>query len=307
MAAPLHRVVFLGSKQSGYEALKCVHAIDPSRIAAVVTLDDSADTRSVLGRFEAFCAEYAIEFHVAANRKHSESLLRELSPDFVLVMGWYWIISRATLDASRHGFAGVHYSLLPKYRGGSPLVWAMINGEQETGLSLFSFTDGLDDGDLWAQCREPIGPEDSIGDLLSRLQERTLETLRDVYPGILDGTRRPQPQGAVEATYCAVREEDDGLISWQWPARRVVDFVRAQSHPYPGAFTHFRGERLRIWKARSGSETFYGVPGQVVKVTDAAVWVIAGDNRAVLVEVVGPADATGPARDVLKSIRIRLA
>ncbi len=147
------------------------------------------------------------------------------------------------------GCIGIHASLLPKFRGGAPLVWAMIHGEPETGVSLFHFSDGVDDGEIIGQRSFPIGGSDTIRDLMARAESASLELLREFMPKVAAGTAPKTPQREEDATRFPQRSPEDGRIDWTWEPRRIRDFIRAQTRPYPGAFTLIGDKKIVIWDA----------------------------------------------------------
>ncbi|MEW6605774.1 MAG: methionyl-tRNA formyltransferase, partial [Thermoproteota archaeon] len=241
------------------------------------------------------------------DRLETEKLIRTLKPDLCVVSGWYWLISQDTLNFVPRGFIGIHNSLLPKYRGGSPLVWTMINGEQKAGVTLFSFTTGMDDGDIWDQRTIEIEFTDYVSDVLKKLEDKALCILREKYLDILKNKAKAIPQDSSEATYCAQRFPFDGLIDWKKTAVEVYNFVRAQSEPYPGAFTMYEGKKLTIWRAHPENITFYGTPGQVARITDSGVYVICGNQKPLVLDVVeleGKGDKEA-ANKVINSIKTR--
>jgi methionyl-tRNA formyltransferase len=303
------RTVFLGSKQLGLRSLQTIHEIDPRSLAGIVTFDDRSDTRSTFDELLAFARSASLPIRVAQDRLDAERAVREWWPDICLVVGWYWLISKATLDSVPRGFLGIHNSQLPRYRGGAPVVWAMIQGETEIGFTLFSFSEGVDDGPIWGQGSVPVGPEDYVSDVLEKIDKAAVALLRDRWPAIVGDAIAPVAQDESQATYCALRTPDDGRIDWRASAANVARFVRAQSKPYPGAFALIDGnEKLTIWKARAVEIQFYGTRGQVAQIRPDGVYVICGDHRPLLVETVGLgcSDELLPARDVLKSLKTRL-
>lgn len=303
--AGIQRVLFMGSKRLGLRALVAMRTAAPDSVIGAITIDDRSDVRNAFEEFHKYANESGLRLETANNRRHAEQLIAEFRPDLCFVVGWYWLITDETLKIVPHGFIGIHNSLLPKYRGGSPLVWALINGEREVGFSLFSFTQGMDDGPIWAQKRFPVGDEDTISDLLGRFEDQAVLTLHSSYADILNGKIAPQPQPHAEATFCAQRQAFDGAINWLQPAHRVHDFIRAQTDPYPGAFTYLRDEKLTIWRSRCEPDIFYGTPGQVAAIGTAGVRVVCGDNRGLEVLEVEFQGKRLPASEVLRSIRIR--
>ncbi len=282
----ISRVLFMGSKQLGLRVLQEMYSLSPATLIGVVTIDDTNDTRTKFTDFQAFAERHGLELRVGKNRKHSEQIIEELKPDLCLVVGWYWLISNTVLDTVPFGFIGIHNSLLPKFRGGSPLIWPIIRGEREVGFSFFSFTPGMDDGPIWAQESVSVAEHDYISSVLKRLENKAIDVLRATYPQLLNCSIKPVEQNHELATYCAQRFPSDGNINWHEPARSVYNFIRAQSDPYPGAFTYFEGKELRIWKARLFRNTYFGTPGQVARIASDGVYVICGDDRAIILEEV---------------------
>lgn len=299
------RVLFIGSKRLGLRCLQQMYSLGPEYIAGVLTTDDRDDRRSVLKDFEEFAASKKVDFHIARNNEETGKVIKKISPDICFVVGWYRIINKKTLDLVPNGFLGVHHSLLPKYRGGSPLVWAMINGDKTVGTTLFSFAEGMDDGDLWAQEKIEIGEDDYISDVMARLEEKEVSILKDKYISILEGRIRPVPQEHEKATYCAQRAPEDGLIDWKRSAAEIYNFIRAQSEPYPGAFTLFNDGKLIIWRAHPDDRIYYGTPGQVAERSGDTVCVVCGDSRSIILETVEYDGVKSPAGHVIKSIKTR--
>jgi methionyl-tRNA formyltransferase len=191
--------------------------------------------------------------------------LRQLDPELVVVIGWYYMVPRTLRELASRGCVGIHASLLPKYRGGAPLVWAIINGEREAGVTLFHLSDGVDDGDVVAQRRFAIGATDTIADVLGHATVASLELVEEFVPLLLDGRAPRMPQDNSSATHVPQRSPADGRIDWRWEARRIADFVRAQTRPYPGAFTHLHGEQVHLWSAVAADVESRGRrPGEVV-------------------------------------------
>jgi methionyl-tRNA formyltransferase len=301
------RVTFVGSKRLGLQVLKCMHGLSPDVLAGVITLDDRADTRSVFAELEGYCAGQGIHMQVARDRRDAEAAISARSPDLCVVVGWYWLISAAVLAAVPRGFIGIHNSVLPQYRGGAPLVWQLIRRERHVGASLFSFTPGMDDGPIWAQAIVPVQEDDYIGDVLGKLEDATLAAFRDCYPRILDGAARPVEQDHAKATYCAQRVPEDGAIDWRAPAVQVGAFIRAQSDPYPGAFTQLDGRRLTIWRADVFKGVYHGTPGQVARIAAEGVYVVCGDSTALIVREAQLEGRRAPANELIRSLSGRLA
>lgn len=307
----IQRVAFIGSKDIGLTILKEMHSHASETLVGAITIDDSNDSRSAYAEFDRFAMTKGINLRVASRNRHAEELLAELQPELCIVAGWYWLISDKTLNTVPHGFIGIHNSLLPKLRGAAPLVWTLIRGEKEAGVSMFSFTPGMDDGPIWAQASVPVEPTDYVADVLAKLEKRTIDMFRETYPAILTGEATPAEQDHSLATYCAPRTSKDGNIDWQQPAQQVYNFIRAQSSPYPGAFTYFEGGWLTVCRARIFPHQYCGTPGQVARITDDGVYVICGDHTAIILEEVQlqqrPGHKPQLAKEVITTIKCRFS
>jgi methionyl-tRNA formyltransferase len=183
------------------------------------------------------------------NNPEYVAAISALRPDFGLVVGWYHMIPRVIRDLFPKGVAGVHASLLPKYRGGAPLVWAMINGQQKTGVTLFYFADGVDTGDIIAQKVIEISCADTIREVYEKASVVSADLVRELVPLIRQGKAPRCPQNHALATQFPQRKPEDGLIDWTQPAEQIRNFIRAQTKPYPGAFTCLGGKKVIIWDA----------------------------------------------------------
>jgi len=302
----IQNVVFLGSKPLGLQVLDAIHRLRPEALLSVVTFDDSADDRSALDGFKTFAEATGKTVSIAKDASDAERIIRSLQPDLVLVVCWYWLLKDALLSAIPHGAIGIHNSLLPNYRGGSPLVWAILNGEKEIGYSVFSLASEMDAGQIWLQERIELPADANVGHALELIRASLLATLESSWCALLDGELKPRPQSEDGVSYCAQRMPVDGRIDWSRSAKQVADFIRAQSPPYPGAFSVYDGKHLVIPAAAIWHSTYYGVPGQVCRVGSDHVLVVCGDNRALVLTTVIVDGTERPARQVLSSIKIRL-
>ncbi len=303
----IRRVLFIGSKQLGLRILQEMHLLAPNELIGIITIDDTKDTRTKYAEFKSFAETEELDLYTAKNRNHSEQLIKELNPDLCFVVGWYWLIGEATLAAVPFGFIGIHNSLLPKFRGGSPLVWSMIMGERKVGFSFFSFTSGMDEGAIWVQGTVSVEDQDYISSILEKLENKTVKVLRCNYLQILNGSIKPVAQNDDQATYCAQRFPIDGNIDWRKSSGDIYNFIRAQSAPYPGAFTYFEAQEMKVWRARVFEKPYFGTPGQVARITSDEVYVICGDNRAIVLEEVEVSGRRGKAPDFIKSFKGRLS
>lgn len=289
-------MVFIGSKELGYQILAATLETSAVTVKAVITLDDRQDGRSRYDELVELGQRHELPVYTLAKPSQLAEVIARESPDLGLVVGWYWLIPEALLTAVPAGFVAIHNSLLPRYRGGSPLVWAFLQGETEVGFSVFRLQPGLDDGPLWAQQRVPVHPDDDIGDLLERVNGAVVAAWPSVLSTILSG-QDPTPQGDDGVTFCGLRAPWMGQIDWSLPAADLERFVRAQSRPYPGAFSFYQGRKVIVWRARRFEHPYHGVPGQVLAL-EPQLLVACGDRGALVLEEMEFEDGAGPIRTV---------
>jgi methionyl-tRNA formyltransferase len=218
---------------------------------AVVTLKPHlAAKRSGAADYHRLCGEFGIPVYEVANINDEAALelLRKLELDVAFVIGWTQIVSSEALSLVRLGMIGAHASLLPHNRGRAPINWALINGETLTGNSLMWLAPGVDTGDIIDQIEIDISPYDTCDSLYTKVAESNRDMILRTIPKLLSGERPGQPQKQNEEPPLPGRRPEDGLIDWSIESRRLYDFVRALTRPYPGAFSWLGGQRWKIWK-----------------------------------------------------------
>ncbi|GAA1502509.1 methionyl-tRNA formyltransferase [Sphaerisporangium rubeum] len=189
--------------------------------------------------------------------------LRDAAPDVIVANNWRTWLPPEIFDLPPHGTLNVHDSLLPAYAGFSPLIWALINGEKEVGVTAHRMNAELDAGDIVLQRAVPVGPHDTAADLFHRTVDLIEPIVRESLDLIASGTAVWTPQDRSQASFFHKRSEEDSRIDWTWPADALERLVRAQCDPYPNAFTYHRGRRLRIVSAALSTARYGGTPGRV--------------------------------------------
>lgn len=174
--------------------------------------------------------------------------LDEHPPDLLWVIGLSQLVSPTILARARHGAIGFHPTKLPEGRGRAPVAWTILRGAA-AAANLFFLTDEPDAGDIIVQREVPVLPDDYSEDLIHRTNLVLSEAILELAPRIIAGNLPRQPQDHGRATYYPKRTPADGLIDWRQSTDRVYRLIRAAGRPYPGAFTHWRGDKLTIWRA----------------------------------------------------------
>jgi methionyl-tRNA formyltransferase len=226
------------------------------------------------------------------------SRLKEADPDIIVANNWRTWLPPEIFDLPRHGTLNVHDSLLPAYAGFSPLIWALINGEKEVGVTAHMMDADLDAGNIVLQRATPVGPKDTTTDLFHRTIDMIGPITVDALALIASGRTDWAKQDRRKASFFHKRSIEDSLINWDWPAEDIERLVRAQSDPYPNAFTFHRGERIRVIKASVSKACYGGTPGRIfIREGDGVVIVAGADartgrNRGLVIERVRTEDDT---------------
>lgn len=221
--------------------------------------------------------------------------LRAVKPDVILVWSYSMILPPAVLEVPRLGCVNVHGGLLPNYRGGHVMHWAIINGESETGVTLHYMDEAVDRGPIIAQAHVPIAWEDDALTVRAKLRSAGMELLRTWWPAIAAGTAPRIPQDHTQARYYRLRTPDDGLIDWSAPATRIYNLVRALVAPWPGAFTFFRGQRVVMRHVAVAKESLGpSRPGLISSVGEEGMRVGTGEGDLVVLELEVDGKLAGP-------------
>ncbi|MHA4773376.1 methionyl-tRNA formyltransferase [Streptomyces sp. MSC1_001] len=216
---------------------------------------------------------------VIRNRPDDEELfarLKEADPDIIVANNWRTWIPPHIYTLPRHGTLNIHDSLLPKYAGFSPLIWALINGEPEVGVTAHMMDEVLDAGDIVQQRSVPVGPKDTATDLFHKTVDLIAPVTVEALDQIASGKAEFTPQDRSQASFFHKRAEEDIRIDWNWPAEVLERLVRAQSAPYPSAFTFHRGKRLEVLNAVVSEGRYGGTPGRIFYREGEGVVIVAG-------------------------------
>lgn len=190
-------------------------------------------------------------------------LLKETAPDFLVVVAFGQILSQEILNIPKFGAVNVHASLLPKYRGPAPIQWAIIRGEQETGITTMLMDHGVDTGDILLSATTPIETSDTAASLHDRLSRIGAELLVETLDKLRQGTLFPTSQKHQFASYAPMLKKQDGHIDWNKSALQLFNLVRGMT-PWPGAFCYCHDQRLRVHQVEVINQPTNALPGTVV-------------------------------------------
>ena len=299
------RLVFAGTPQAAVPSLQALLASDRHEVVAVVTRPDSASGRGrkvSISPVKQVAVDAGIEVLQPQRPREPEfqDRLRALAPDCCPVVAYGALVPRDALDIPRHGWVNLHFSLLPAWRGAAPVQHAVLAGDEVTGASTFLLEEGMDTGPVYGVVTEEIRPRDTSGDLLERLSVSGAALLVATLDGIEDGTLEARPQPADGVSMAPKVTVDDVHIDWTAPAQRVDRLIRAAT-PAPGAWTTFRGKRIKLDPVQPSDGQLQ--PGAVEDRGKAGVVVGTATSTVLLGTVRPEGKAAMDARDWARGIR----
>ncbi|MDH6227949.1 MULTISPECIES: methionyl-tRNA formyltransferase [Streptomyces] len=261
------KLVFAGTPEVALPALDALIASGRHEVAAVVTRPDAPAGRGrrlVASPVAERAEEAGIEVLKPATPRDEAFLarLREIAPDCCPVVAYGALLPRVALDVPARGWVNLHFSLLPAWRGAAPVQHAVMAGDEITGASTFQIEEGLDSGPVYGTVTESVRATDTAGDLLTRLSLAGAGLLAATMDGIEDGSLRPVPQPADGISLAPKITVEDARVDWAAPALRVDRVVRG-CNPAPGAWTTFRGERLKLTQTALVADRTDLAPGEI--------------------------------------------
>ena len=274
------RVVMFGYQTWGHRTLRALLS-SGHEVVLVVTHPRSEHAYEKI--WDDNVADLAAEngIPVVVRNRPDEGLLEQLravAPDLIVANNWRTYIPEEIWARPPRGTLNVHDSLLPGYAGFSPLIWALINGEPEVGVTAHMMDETLDAGPVVVQKAVPVGPRDTTTDLFHKTLDLIEPILLESLAAIAGGQTEFTPQDRSRASFFHKRSDEDSRIDWTWSAADLDRLVRALSDPYPSAYCYYKGERLRITGARVSTAKYGGTPGRIFYREEDGVVIVAGAN-----------------------------
>ncbi len=266
------KVVFMGTPDFAVPSLDALLKASFVEVPLVITQPDKPAGRGkrlTPPSVKVFAEMNGIPVIQPKNIKGNEELfqlIRKISPDFIVVAAYGKILPEEILEIPLVAPLNVHASLLPKYRGASPIQSVLLNGEKETGVTIMRVREKLDSGEMYLWDSTPIYLDDNAQTLHDKLADMGGKLIVKAIKGILSGDLKPIPQNDDEATYCTQIKKIDGFINWSDSSDRIFNKIRAFT-PWPSVFTYFNGKLLKILKGIS-FEGEGGFPGEIVDISD---------------------------------------
>ncbi len=245
------KIVFLGTPDFAVDSLQAVYDAGHEILAVVTQPDKERNRREVT-----FSPVKQRALDLGLNvlqfqkiRDEGEEILRRLAPDVMVTCAYGQIISQSILDIPKHGVINVHASLLPLFRGSSPIQWAILTGQERTGVSIMRTALQVDSGDVLLQKSVSIGDNETAGELFDRLAKLGAEALVEGLQLIESGRAVFTPQDHSKATHYPMLSKEDGKIDWNCSAKEIVCKIRGMN-PWPSAYCYLGGKIFKIWSAK---------------------------------------------------------
>lgn len=302
------RIVFMGTPEASAATLeRLLEGPDP--VVGVVTQPDRPAGRGQ--KASASPVRRLAEAHrlpvTAPEKLRDPSFLDTLkawSPDLIVVMAYGRILPRPVLELPSQGCINVHFSLLPKLRGAAPVAWAIINGEEKTGVTIIKLVEKMDAGPILLQQEVALAPDETAASLEAKLVPLGASLLLQAIQGLKAGTISPRPQNEEEVTFAPMLKKEDGKIDWTQPARAIERRVRGL-YPWPSAYTHIEGKLLKIHRASVVETGGRGLPGEILRADAGGLWVATGEGVLNLEVIQLEGRKRLPAAEFLKGTRLR--
>jgi methionyl-tRNA formyltransferase len=304
---PSYRIIFMGTPDFAVPALRALHE-NQYDVVAVVTQPDRPKGR---GRRlvpppvkeAATAMGYPVLQPVKIKEPRFIETVISMDPELLVVIAYGRILPGSFLSIPRLGAINIHASLLPKYRGPAPVQWAIINGDEETGVTTIWMDEGMDTGDILLSATVSIQPDDTTARLSRRLAEVGGQVLIETLARLKSEALVGQPQDKSLATYAPLLKKEDGRIDWSKDARSLDAFVRGMN-PWPGAFTFLSGKRLKVLKAQDLQVPAREKPGTVLEGFPGDLNVATGRGTLALQEVQLESAKRLPVRDFLRGFPV---
>ena len=284
------KIVFMGTPDFAVPSLDILFE-NGFNIALVVTQPDKPRGRGHKVSYSPV-KEYALEKGlpiiqpIKIGEEEYVSKLKALEPDLFVTCAYGQFLPQTILDIPRNGTINVHGSLLPKYRGAAPIQWAIINGERKTGITTMLTVLKLDAGDMLLKKEIEIDDEITAGQLYDRMSVLGAQTLLETIQGVQQGTLTPVPQEECDTCYAPRITRKTGQIDWNKSTREIHNLIRG-TNPWPGAYSYFKDEYMRVWKSQILSENKQSpaTPGTILNVSKDGFDVQTGDGILRITEV----------------------
>ena len=280
------KVLFMGTPDFAVPCLESIIKSENNNVIGVVTQPDKPKGRGHKLQptpVKAKAVEYNIPVFQPETLKNRsfEDELKQLNPDIIVVVAYGQILPEYILNFPKFGCINVHASLLPKYRGAAPIQWSVINGDTTTGVTTMYMAKSLDTGDMIQKAEIQIGDEETAGELHDRLSLIGADLIVETIKKLSEGKAIRVPQNDSLSSYAPMLNKETGHIDWNKNSSDIINLIRG-TNPWPGAFTSYKSEIMKIYKAYKGNTNTVGKPGEIIGIKNKKIEVCCGNSSSIL-------------------------
>ena len=301
------RIIFMGTPDFAVPALEALHRSHHAVVAVVTRPDQPKGRGRKLTPPPVKIAAQTLGYDVAQpgciHQPECLSFLEAQKPDLFVVIAFGRLLKPQHFAIPHHGIINVHASLLPRYRGPAPIQWAIINGDQETGVTTMKMVEELDAGDILMQARTPINRDDTSATLHDRLATMGAALIVDTLDKLADNDLHPEKQDPTRVTYAPKLKKKDGRIRWDQSTAAIDAFVRGMT-PWPGAFTFLGDMRLKVFNVQPALLPQPVPPGTVIEGFSNEIRVATGDGALTIQEIQSASGRRMATEEFLKGTNI---
>ncbi|MBT2731584.1 methionyl-tRNA formyltransferase [Carnobacterium sp. ISL-102] len=286
------KIIFMGTPAFSVPILEALIDSEYQVVAVVTQPDRPVGRKKVLqaSPVKAAALEYGLPIFQPEKISGSSEMdaLIALEPDLIVTAAFGQFLPQKLLSVPKYGAINVHASLLPKYRGGAPVHYALMKGEKETGVSIMYMEKKMDAGDIIAQKSLEISRDDDVGTLFDRLSALGKDLLMETLPKLLAEDITPVKQNEAEVTFSPNIKREEEEVDWTKTAAEVDYQVRGM-RPWPVAYTVAEGKRLKLWDVTPIEEKTTASPGTIIRIEKEALYLACGNQTVVKINEVQPA------------------
>ena len=283
------RIIFMGTPDFSVPVLERLIESDYEVVAVVTQPDRPKGRKRILSPppVKVVAEKHQIPLFQPEKIRNEFEPILSLKPDLIVTCAYGQILPKEILDAPRFGCINVHASLLPQLRGGAPIHYAIIEGKEETGITIMYMVEALDAGDMIASRAIPIEEDDHVGTLHDKLSQLGAKLLIDVLPKLFTNDIDPQPQDDSKATYAYNIKREQEIIDWNKSQKEIYNHIRGL-HPWPVAYTTYDDQVIKIWWAEKCEQNAEAEPGTIVSIEKDGLICATGDQKTIKITEIQP-------------------
>ena len=282
------KTIFMGTPEFAIPSLKVVN--ENTDLKLIFTKQDKPNSRGnkiIYSAVKSYALENDIDIIQPSKMKDEEliNLIKKINPDLIVVVAYGKIIPKEIIEIPKYGIINVHSSLLPKYRGASPMHSAIINGDKETGVSIMYIEETLDSGDIILKEKCIIDEKDTLGTLHDKLKEIGAVALKKSIDLIESGKVKPEKQDDLKATFVKPISKEEEIIDWSDTKENIYNKIRGLN-PFPGALTHYKNQIIKIYFSEKIDKEYDGEFGEIVEIINKKGPVVKVKNGGIILKEV---------------------